>query len=392
MCSHRLRKRIGQGPHRATLLLLLATTFAPAAKAQLRSAHFADADRATSSFSRHARKPVGRVSASDRGQRSSSASTRRYPAIRLRSTWTIGGDDADTTFLLPFSLTTTAQHFVVYDAIARRVVALSPISGKEAWRFGRAGRGPNEFGGIAFVSPRPAGGVRILDLGNQRLSSLSEQGTILGRYAYPFGADPRGVCDLQESQVRLRALVDHEIQRVVDDTTVVADGPLPWPELAGHPGLVRQSLLVSHPRGDVCFATLSFGPRFAILDKDGVRATGSWTEPVPLARARSLGKGSWTMMPGSVITTTSATGVGETFAVLFEGRSTQRKRLIDFYSIADASYLFSIVLPFEAKVIGYGHGLLVAMGETSDGAPFVRAMSASPSLETLVSRARAATR
>ena len=98
------------------------------------------------------------------------------------------------------------------------------------------------------------------------------------------------------------------------------------------------------------------------------------------------------MMPGSVITTTSATGVGETFAVLFEGRSTQRNRLIDFYSIADASYLFSIVLPFEAKVIGYGHGLLVAMGETSDGAPFVRAMSASPSLETLVSRARAATR
>ena len=363
MCSHRLRKRIGQGPHRATLLLLLATTFAPAAKAQLRSAHFADADRATSSFSRHARKPVGRVSASDRGQRSSSASTRRYPAIRLRSTWTIGGDDADTTFLLPFSLTTTAQHFVVYDAIARRVVALSPISGKEAWRFGRAGRGPNEFGGIAFVSPRPAGGVRILDLGNQRLSSLSDQGTILGRYAYPFGADPRGVCDLQESQVRLRALVDHEIQRSVGNY-----------------------------RGDVCFATLSFGPRFAILDKDGVRATGSWTEPVPLARARSLGKGSWTMMPGSVITTTSATGVGETFAVLFEGRSTQRKRLIDFYSIADASYLFSIVLPFEAKVIGYGHGLLVAMGETSDGAPFVRAMSASPSLETLVSRARAATR
>lgn len=336
--------------------------------------------------------PQFRGSATDRGQRSAGASTRRIVPVRLRLAWTIGGDDADTTFLLPFSLTTTAHHFVVYDAIARRVVALSPVSGKEAWRFGRAGRGPNEFGGIAFVSPRPAGGVRILDLGNQRLSSLSDQGTILGRNSYPFGADPRGVCDLQKSQVRLRALLDHEIQRVVDDTTVVADEPLPWPELAGQPGLVRQSLLFSHPRGDVCVATLSFGPRFAILDKDGVRATGSWIEPVPLARARSLGKGSWTMMPGSVITTTSATGVGDTFAVLFEGRSTQRKRVVDFYSIADASYLLSIVLPFEAKVISYGHGLLVAMGETSDGAPFIRAMSASPSLETLVNRARAATR
>lgn len=392
MRSELSRERTGLVPNRATLLLLLFTAVAPSARAQVGAVHFAEDDRAPSAYSRLAEKQGVRVISTDRLQRSASASTRRFPPVRLRLTWALGGDDADTTFLLPFSLTSTAHHFVVYDAIGRRVVALSPVSGKEAWRFGRAGRGPNEFGGIAFVSPRPAGGVRILDLGNQRLSSLSDQGTILGRYAYPFGADPRGVCDLQKSQVRLRALVDHEIQRVVDDTTVVSDGPLPWPELAGQPGLVRQSLLFSHPSGDVCFATLSFGPKFAILDKHGVRATGSWIEQVPLARARSLGKGSWTMMPGSVITTTSATGVGEAFAVLFEGRSTQRKRLVDFYSIDDASYLFSIVLPFEAKVIGYGHGLLVAMGETSAGAPFIRAMSASPSLETLVSRARAATR
>jgi hypothetical protein len=278
----------------------------------------------------------------------------------------------------------------VYDAIARRVVALSPISGKEAWRFGRAGRGPNEFGGIAFVSPRPAGGVRILDLGNQRLSSLSDQGTILGRYAYPFGADPRGVCDLQESQVRLRALVDHEIQRVVDDTTVVADGPLPWPELAGHPGLVRQSLLVSHPRGDVCFATLSFGPRFAILDKDGVRATGSWTEPVPLARARSLGKGSWTMMPGSVYHD-ERDWCGRDLCGPFEELDAAKA---PYRLLFDRRRLLPVlrVLPFEAKVIGYGHGLLVAMVRHRMVLTFVRAMSASPSLETLVSRARAATR
>jgi len=182
-------------------------------------------------------------------------------------------------------------------------------------------------------------------------------------------------------------MVDHEIQRVVHDSTLVSDSPLPWPELAGQPGLVRQSLLFSQPQGEVCLATLSFGPKFALLDKDGVRATGSWIEEIPLAKARSLGKGSWTMMPGSVITTTSATAVGQSFAVLFEGRSTQRKRLLDFYSVRDAGYLFSIELPFAATQIAFGHGLLALAGETEEGAPFVRAFSVTPSLETLVAGA-----
>ncbi|MFN8665861.1 MAG: hypothetical protein U0164_01555 [Gemmatimonadaceae bacterium] len=312
---------------------------------------------------------------------------RRFPPVTLHLRWEIGGAAEDTTFLLPFSLASTRRYLIVYDAIARRVVALDPSTGREAWRLGRAGRGPDEFGGVAFVTPRAEGGVRILDLGNLRLSSLSDDGKHTGRYAFPLGSDPRGVCDVTGAQIRLRALVDHEIQRVVGDSTVASDGPLPWAEMARQPSLVRQSLLFAHPGDDACLLSMTFGPRFSILDKNGVRATGEWIEQVPLANARALGMGSWTMMPGSVISTTSATGIGRSFAVLFEGRSNQRKRVVDFYSSEDAAYLFSIGLPFEAKAVSYGHGLLILAGETDDGAPFVRAFSATPSLEVMVARA-----
>lgn len=105
-----------------------------------------------------------------------------------------------------------------------------------------------------------------------------------------------------------------------------------------------------------------------------------------MGEAKSLGKGSWELLP-SVKSIDGATAVGNAFAVLFVGRGPKRRRFVDFYSVVDVRYLFSIELPFPAKAIAVGHGLTVLSGETEDGAPFVRTFSVTPSLESLVTRA-----
>lgn len=317
-------------------------------------------------------------------QRTASASERRvFATIRPNLAWELGGSADDTTFLLPFSVVSTTRHIVVYDAMARRVVALDPRTGRKAWAFGRAGSGPGEFGGVAFVSARQTGGVLVLDHANQRVTLLSESGSALSHRSYPLGASATGVCELDSSQIRLSMAADREIERVNADSTR-AVSPLPWPELKGQPSLVRQSHIFSHARGDVCLLSLTFGPRFALLDRKGTRALGTWIEEVPLAKAMPIGKGSWTMARGSRISTTSVTGVGGAFAVLFEGTGLGKARVIDFYSANDARYLLSVRLPYAARTIAYGHELLVVAGETPDGAPFVRALRTAPSLRTLV--------
>ncbi|MBK9410823.1 MAG: hypothetical protein IPN47_22785 [Gemmatimonadetes bacterium] len=111
---------------------------------------------------------------------------------------------------------------------------------------------------------------------------------------------------------------------------------------------------------------------FAILDDSGVRARARWIEEIPMGQAKSLGKGSWEMLP-SVKSVQGVTGIGDSFAVLFRGRGPKRGRFVDFYSVTDAAYLFSIELPFAPTDIAYGHGLLVLSGESDDGAPSVRA-------------------
>ena len=228
----------------------------------------------------------------------------------------------------------------------------------------------------------------MLDQGNLRLTNVSETGVAERRFAYPFGADPRGVCELRKSQVRLRGLLDHEIERISGDTTLIGRSPLPWPELGGLPVLARQAMIFPNATNDVCLLSLTFGPRFALLDANGTRALGTWIEAVPLAKVRALGKGSWTMLPGNVISTTSATAVGDAFAVLFEGQTARKRRVIDLYDAGDARYLVSVELPFEATVLSFGHGFLLTLGETPDGVPFVRALRVTPSLETIVARAQ----
>ena len=96
-----------------------------------------------------------------------------------------------------------------------------------------------------------------------------------------------------------------------------------------------------------------------------------------MGETKSLGKGSWEMLP-SVKSVQGATAVGNSFAVLFRGRGPKRGRFVDFYSVIDAGYLFSIELPFPAIDIAFGHGLLALAGETEEGAPFVRAFSVMP--------------
>lgn len=207
---------------------------------------------------------------------------RVFATIRPHLAWEIGGTADDTTFLLPLSLASTTRHIVVYDAMARRVVALDPRTGRKAWAFGRAGSGPGEFGGVAFVSARQSGGALVLDHANQRVTLLSESGAPLTHRSYPLGASATGVCDLGSSQIRLSMTTDREIERVSADSTRVVSS-LPWPELKGQPSLVRQSHIFSHSRGDVCLLSRTFGPHFALLDRKGTRALGTWIEEVPLA-------------------------------------------------------------------------------------------------------------
>jgi len=320
------------------------------------------------------------------GAREANAQSRRVQRVALKPAWSVGGDVNDTTILLPLGVTATRDHFVVYDGIAQRMLALAPKTGRIAWRFGRPGRGPGEFGGVAKVTARKGGGTFVVDFALSRLTEVSEDGKEGPRVDYRMGVNPRGVCEAGGTHIRLRATESGEIERMQLATGSTSTEDLPWPELRAVPSLVRQSKIFEHPQAGVCMISVTFGPMFALLDESGIRARARWIEDVPMGQAKSLGKGSWELLP-SVKSVQGATAVGNSFAVLFRGRGPKRGRFVDFYSVVDASYLFSIELPFPATGIAVGHGVLVLTGETEDGAPFVRGFSVTPALEGMVMRA-----
>ncbi len=342
------------------------------------------------------------VRTSDTSPRASRSSARRSPGaarapvrsvipIRLRREWQIGGDPNDTTLLMVLQLIATREHFVIYDGIAQRLLALTPSTGKTAWTFGRPGRGPGEFGGVATVTSRRDGGVFVVDFALSRLTEVTEDGKDGPRVEYRMGVNPRGVCEAGATHIHLRSTERGEIQRIrlADGGTSTED--LPWPELRSVPSIVRQSRIFGHPQAGVCLVAVSYGPMFALLDETGVRARARWIEETPLGQAKSLGKGSWEMLP-SVRSIQGATAVGDAFSVLFRGTGPKRGRFVDFYSVHDAAYLFSVELPFSATDIAFGGGVFALAGETEEGAPFVRAFSVTPSLETLVAKARGSSR
>ncbi|MCC6931240.1 MAG: hypothetical protein IT359_19785 [Gemmatimonadaceae bacterium] len=280
---------------------------------------------------------------------------------------------------------------MVYDGVAQRLLAFAPATGRIAWRFGRPGRGPGEFGGVAKITTRKEGGMFVVDFGLSRLTEITEDGKEGPRVDYRMGVNPRGVCEAGDTHIRLRSTESGEIERVQLSTGDTSTEDLPWPELRTLPSLVRQSMIFEHPQAGVCMISVSFGPMFALLDQTGVRARARWIEEIPMGQAKSMGKGSWRMLP-STQGALSATAIGNSFAVLFEGKGPKRGRFVDFYSVTDARYLFSIELPFPAAKIAFGHALLALAGETEEGAPFVRAFSVTPSLEGLVAKATAAPR
>ncbi|MCC6931238.1 MAG: hypothetical protein IT359_19775 [Gemmatimonadaceae bacterium] len=230
-----------------------------------------------------------------------------------------------------------------------------------------------------------------MDITNSRLTQVTEDGKAGERLDMLSGAHLRGVCDAGRARLLLRATESGEIERVDSTNGKSVTEDLPWPELRNVPALVRQSKVFEHPGAGVCLVSLTYGPMFAILDEVGVRARSRWIENIPMGQAKSLGKGSWEMLP-SVKSVQGATAVGNAFAVLFRGRGPKRGRFVDFYSVIDASYLFSIELPFAATDIAFGHRLLALTGETEDGAPFVRAFSVTPSLDGMVAKAMATPR
>lgn len=311
---------------------------------------------------------------------------RNVSSVRLTPRWIVGGNPNDTTILLPLQVRATREHFLIYDGVAQHLLALSPKTGRIDWRFGRPGRGPGEFGGVAKVTSRRDGGAFIVDFALSRLTEVTEDGKDGSRVDYRMGVNPRGVCEAGDSRIHLRSTESGEIERVRLATGATSTEDLPWPELRALPSLVRQSMIFEHPQAGVCLVSVSFGPLFALLDQAGVRARSRWIEEIPMGQAKSMGKGSWRMLP-STQGALGATAVGNSFAVLFRGRGPKRGRFVDFYSVTDATYLFSIELPYAATDIAFGHGLLVLAGETEEGAPFVRAYSATPSLEELVARA-----
>ena len=312
--------------------------------------------------------------------------SRRVVATKLRMVWQIGGDADDTTIMMPLQVRATREHFVVYDAIALRLLGVTPATGKIVWRFGRPGRGPDEFSGVAKVTARREGGTFVVDMSSSRLTLVTEDGKGGERVDYKMGVNPRGVCEAGNSRIQLRATEGKELERTSLSTGRAVAADLPWPELREVPSLARQSKIFEHPKAGVCLVSITYGPMFAILDDSGVRARARWIEEIPMGQAKSLGKGSWEMLP-SVKSAQGVTGIGDSFAVLFRGRGPKRGRFVDFYSVTDAAYLFSIELPFAPTDIAYGHGLLVLSGESEDGAPFVRAYSVAPALDGLVRQA-----
>ena len=282
------------------------------------------------------------------------------PAV-MDSLWSIGGTAADTLLLNPFWLSAGAEGVTLWDEGRKAVVRIS-AEGELLWTFGREGGGPGEFRTVRGIAHLPGGGAAVVDNVNERLTIIDRAGRLVGETNLS-GMAPESVASLHDGGLVVLTRLDEPAFVVSDETGVVVDSmgfpSRPYRDLSP---MARQGRIVGAGAGWVFGFTVGNGwwrmggdraaegfPYAEHADFPGIETTVR--EAVVDGRTVTTRS---TRTTERVSTAMNFGARGDTLLVHYYGESDARGYLLDLFSVADGSYLGSVLLPARARSVGIG--------------------------------------
>jgi hypothetical protein len=279
--------------------------------------------------------------------------------------WSVGGNAPDTTLLRPFLLASNGDGVFVYDGVAKRVTAYG-ADGVVRWRFGRPGKGPDEFDKVRDMRGSRGGGVDLLDPRNNRILRLRSDGTVQARIPLSAIGHAEQMVPLGDTAFIL--LAEHpDSAFVVMDTlgSLRSRFSVAWAGFRRLEPLARQGSMATS--GERWVLAFSFGDGwFAHRGVHPEQFLGRFVEHTsfPRVKAVSTALGTATQMEEyDACSACSVSIAGSTLYVHFGGYTPVAQRVVDLYDLNGGTYRGSWVLPSVATVVDVFDDRVYALAE-----------------------------
>jgi hypothetical protein len=286
------------------------------------------------------------------------AADRKFSKVRWDTVWFRPGSERDTTLLLPTMIAADRRGVYALDIAGPRVVAFRATGGALEWMVGHSGGGPGEFRAPSSLSLTADGSIVVTDARGARLSVFRADGTL--KRTIPLGEEPNTLrtCALSPGQFLVKQLVDGTppIAQIDTDGVVGRRYALPWGQLRKLSSIVGQVELVPGEDAPVCMMATIFGPGFAIVDSGGIGAVHPYVESFAPPDVIASPDHRSFRLKDRRIAALSVAEEHDTIAVLFEGLTRDRDKLLDFYRMGDGAYLGSVRLPHREKYMALADG------------------------------------
>ena len=286
---------------------------------------------------------------------------RTFLPAEIDSLWSIGGTAADTLLLNPYWLSAGAGGVTLWDGGRNAVIRIS-AGGELLWTFGREGGGPGEFRTVRGIAQLPGGGAAVVDNVNERLTIIDREGRLAGETNLS-GLAPESVASLYDGSLVVLTHLAEPAFLISDDNGVVVDS-MGFPARPYHdlPLMARQGRVVSAGTGWVFGFTAGNGWWRMGGDRDAEGFPYAEHSDFPGIET-SVGEA---VVGGQTVTTRSTRTTefvstamdfgarGDTLFVHYYGESNVRGYLLDLFSLANGSYLGSVLLPAWARSVAIG--------------------------------------
>ena len=304
---------------------------------------------------------------------------RTFLTVGMDTLWSHGGTAADTLLLNPVWISAGAEGVTAWDEGRKAVVRFSR-EGEVLWTFGREGGGPGEFRTVRGIAQLPSGGAAVVDNVNERLVIMDRDGQLAGETNLS-GMSPAAVASLSDGGLVVLTRLDDPAFLVFDENGVVVDS-VDFSSAAYRdlPPMARQGRVAGARERWIFGFTVGNG--WWRVGRDRAAEGFPYAEHADFPEiVTTVGE---SMVGGQVVTTrrTQTTesvttamdfGVrGDTLFVHYYGQSDYRGYLLDLFSLADGSYIGSVLLPFWARALTIGPDAIYTL--TADPFPVLTAL------------------